>query len=82
MDHYEKWSYYTDNDFIDKKTLTIEAEKGDLKLYHYFSTLQWQYSYAIVYKNIILREHQDEYPYDEWDMAVDLLSVLNKEEAE
>lgn len=79
MNHYEKWSYYTDNNFIEKNSLRIEEEEGDLKLYYYFSTLRWRWCYAIVYKNTILREYEGDCSYDEWNMAIDLIQILKEE---
>ena len=77
---YEKWSYIA-NEFIDKKTLKIEGDEGDLKLYEYFSTLRWRWCYAIVYKDNLLRECE-EMPYDEWDMAVEMMKLLRNEREE
>ena len=61
---YESWKYNLD--FIDKNTLKIEEEKEDLKMYTYFSTLRWKNCIAIVYKDIILCEYEDDIPYDDW----------------
>ena len=79
MHKYEYWSYNLD--FIDKKTLKVEEEEGDLKMYSYFSTLRWKHCIAIVYKNIMLREYEDEDGsyYDEWNMAIDMLDVMKQE---
>ena len=81
MSNYEKWSYI-ENDFIQKDSLRVEEEEGSLKMYHYFSTLRWKWCYAIVYKDIMLREHEEcdaSSLYDEWDMAVDMFNLLKED---
>lgn len=82
MSNYEKWSYI-ENDFIQKDSLRVEEEEGALKMYHYFSTLRWKWCYAIVYNDIMLREHEEcdaSSLYDEWDMAVDMFNLLKEED--
>lgn len=72
---YEKWSYVRDN-YVDEKTIRIEEDCDKLKLYEYFSTLRWKWCYAIVYNDNMLRECED-MPYDEWDMAKEMLTLLS-----
>ncbi len=78
MAGYEKWSYIK-NEFIDKDTLKVEEQEGDLIMYHYFSTLRWKWCYAIVYHDIMIRECEDDIPYCEWEMATDLMEVIKND---
>lgn len=77
MKEYESWNYNLE--FIDKKTLKVEEEEGDLKMYTYFSTLRWKNCVAIVYKDIMLREYEEDNPYDDWYMAIDMIKILKNE---
>lgn len=79
MKMYESWE--KQQEYIDQKTIRIEEKEGDLKLYNYFSTLRWKWCYAIVYKDMLLREYEDMDYYDEWDMAVDMLNLLQNKKA-
>lgn len=69
------WSEYLENDFIDKKTLKIEEQEGELILYYYFDTLQWKHIYSIILRNQFLFQSVD-YPHDAWDIAIDVYKIM------
>lgn len=79
MKEYKTWSSMLENQYIDEKTVSVEDSFGNLKLYSYFSTLRWATCYAIVVGDTVVREQEGDYPYEEWDMAVDMAKVLAKE---
>lgn len=67
------WEEY--QQFIQENSLKLEEEKGELKLYHYFDTLQWKYCYSIILKNTFI-SCSFEYPYSDFELAKDVYLLM------
>ena len=72
--HY-KWEEY--QQFVDSKTLKLEESFGNLCMYYYYDILQLSWMYAVVLNNEILFDTED-YPYDYWNGATAVYSIMNK----